>query len=218
MAPSCTYLGRVSAVATALRSQSPCVSQHIGSFPPSRRRAHHMLAHPSGSWKLSAMSVPFCSVHTISVSARISWPVLHHDITRTYLAVSGIRRPWICASRVAAASARLRKGRRFWLRLAVVAQSAEHSATQAASTYRHNEAPTEAGAPVKPVVVLELVDLDALAIVGRRRCQCHRGRTGKHARRSEARDRGYLRSAGGQLAAGAEAWAACALADGDMVG
>jgi hypothetical protein len=27
-----------------------------------------MLAQPSGSWKLRAMSVPFCSVHTINVS------------------------------------------------------------------------------------------------------------------------------------------------------
>jgi len=34
-----------------------------------------MLAQPSGSWKLRAMSIPFCSVHTMSVSTR-RWSVL----------------------------------------------------------------------------------------------------------------------------------------------
>lgn len=36
-----------------------------------------------------------------------------------------------------------------------------------ASTYVHKDTPAEAGAAIEPVIVLELVDLDALAIVGR---------------------------------------------------
>ena len=33
---------------------------------------HQMTAQPSASWKLSAISVPFCSVQTIKVSGRVS--------------------------------------------------------------------------------------------------------------------------------------------------
>ena len=40
-------------------------------------------------------------------------------------------------------------------------------------TYVHHDALAEAGASVEPVIVLELVDLDALAIVGRWRYQGH---------------------------------------------
>ena len=45
-----------------------------------------MLAQPSGSWKLRAMSVPFCSVHTINVSAAYqSLPVCLVIVRRTLL-------------------------------------------------------------------------------------------------------------------------------------
>jgi hypothetical protein len=81
-----------------------------------------------------------------------------------------------------------------------------HLARRCRETYTNDKAPAEAGAPVEPVVVLELVDLDALAIVGRWRYQCH-SRTlnthsgqGQHALQSVARDRDVLRSAREQLA------------------
>ena len=45
-------------------------------------------------------------------------------------------------------------------------------------TYVHHNALAEAGASVEPVIVLELVDLDALAIVGRWRYQGHSPREG----------------------------------------
>lgn len=40
-------------------------------------------------------------------------------------------------------------------------------------TYIYEDTPTEAGPAIEPVIVLELVDLYALAIVGRWRYQCH---------------------------------------------
>ncbi len=43
-------------------------------------------------------------------------------------------------------------------------------------TYIYYNAPAKARASVKPVIVLELVDLDALAIVGRWRYQGHHPR------------------------------------------
>ena len=36
-----------------------------------RRKTDHMAAQPSASWKLSAMSAPLCSVHTMSVSTNV---------------------------------------------------------------------------------------------------------------------------------------------------
>jgi|SRR5690242_3351440 len=44
------------------------------------------------------------------------------------------------------------------------------------STYTHYDAPAEARASVEPVVILELIDLDALAIVGWWRYQGHHPR------------------------------------------
>jgi hypothetical protein len=102
-------------------------------------------------------------------------------------------------------------------------KSAEHSATLQAAiasrhgglhlarrcreTYAHDKAPAEAGAPVEPIIVLQLVDLDALAIVGRWRYQCHsrdeglrHSGQGQHALQSVARDRDALRNAREQLA------------------
>jgi hypothetical protein len=48
-----------------------------------------------------------------------------------------------------------------------------HFARRCKETYTNDKASAETGAPVEPVIVLELVDLDALAIVGRWRYQCH---------------------------------------------
>jgi hypothetical protein len=102
-------------------------------------------------------------------------------------------------------------------------KSAEHSATLQAAiasrhgglhlarrcreTYAHDKAPAEAGAPVEPIIVLQLVDLDALAIVGRWRYQCHsrdeglrHSGQGQHTLQSVARDRDSLRNAREQLA------------------
>lgn len=50
------------------------------------------------------------------------------------------------------------------------------SASPLTSTYAHYDTPAEAGASVEPVIVLELVDLDALAIVGWWRYQGHHPR------------------------------------------
>jgi hypothetical protein len=47
------------------------------------------------------------------------------------------------------------------------------SSTWGKNAYVQDNASAEAGASVEPVIVLELVDLDALAIVGRWRYQCH---------------------------------------------
>jgi hypothetical protein len=50
-------------------------------------------------------------------------------------------------------------------------------------TYAHDNSPAEAGTPVEPVIVLQLVYLDALAIVGRWRYQCHNSSEGLRALR-----------------------------------
>jgi len=151
-----------------------------------------MLAQPSGSWKLRAMSVPFCSVHTISVSTRVSprRSGAQCGVSVAYLAVFGSRHLWICVSRAAAGSGRLRIGRLFSLLRPVVAQVSRapcddrvpccHRSQNATSTqrwyretYTQDLAPAKTRAAVEPIIVLEFVDLDALAIVGRRRHQSH---------------------------------------------
>jgi hypothetical protein len=142
-----------------------------------------------------------------------------------YLAASGSRRPWRYASPAVGASGRPRTGRRFLPPPPVVAQVSRVQCDNCCprrddaiagvrriagggggSTY--DDASAEAGAPVEPVIVLELVYLDALAIVGRWRYQCHSRskslhalQAGKHALWSEARDRDALRRAGGQRTA-----------------
>lgn len=65
-------------------------------------RAHQITAQPSASWKLSAISVPFCSVQTINVSDRViqsANPVfVSGEMTRRWwdrnLVVFGSHRPW----------------------------------------------------------------------------------------------------------------------------
>jgi hypothetical protein len=146
------------------------------------------------------MSVPFCSVHTIRVSVADQRLRTCRGFCAPYLAVSGSHHPWICASRVADATGRLRTGPQSSLLLPVVAQVSRaqcdnckprwHRAMAGRisrggwrETYTHDNAPAEAGAPVEPVIVLELVDFDALAIVGRWRYQCHNRSEGLHALR-----------------------------------
>jgi hypothetical protein len=184
-----------------------------------------MLAQPSGSWKLRAMSVPFCSVHTINVSVANQHARPCVERCAPYLVASGSRRPWRCASPAVGASGRPRTGRRFSPLLPVVAQVSRAQCDNCRPRrhhdiagvqgiaggrggYTHDNASAEAGAPVEPVIVLELVYLDALAIVGRWRYQCHSRnkslhalQAGKHALWSEARDRDALRRAGGRRAA-----------------
>ena len=50
---------------------------------------------------------------------------------------------------------------------------AAHMEEPQGATYIHHDASTEAGAAVEPVIVPELVDFDALPVVGRRGDQCH---------------------------------------------
>lgn len=50
-----------------------------------RRHTHQITAQPSASWKLSAISVPFCSVQTINVSDRVKQsvkPIFPHPVTQ----------------------------------------------------------------------------------------------------------------------------------------
>jgi hypothetical protein len=191
------------------------------------------------------MSVPFCSVHTINVSVTSQHPRACLERCAPYLAVSGSRRLWRCASPAAGATGRPRTGRRFSPPLPVVTQVSRaqcdncsprgHAAI--ASVRRiagggrrctHDNASAEAGTPVEPVIVLELVYLDALAIVGRWRYQCHSRseslhalQAGKHALWSDARDREALRRAGGQRAAVTgrrRCLRRVALADDDRIG
>jgi hypothetical protein len=59
----------------------------------SQKNTHQIAAHPSGSWKLSAMSVTLDSVHTIRVSVIMfsTRSRFMSDIV-SYLVVSDIRR------------------------------------------------------------------------------------------------------------------------------
>jgi hypothetical protein len=68
------------------------------------------------------MSVPFCSVHTINVSAHVLAGGSLMDDTRAYPAVSGNHRPWRCAFEGVRGSGRLRIGLQSSLPRSVVAQ------------------------------------------------------------------------------------------------
>lgn len=207
-----------------------------------------MLAQPSGSWKLRAMSVPFCSVHTIRVSAPSQLPLAR---------LGRVRHTLLFLVAVVFGDARLEQlsrlvvfGKHYDFRLLGLQshKSAEHGATIARNaaiapsramhihsalqrgTYTQDHALAKARAPVEPVIVLELVYLDALAIVGRWRYQCHSRGEGLGALRPgptrppecSARSR-CSAWAGGQMAAGVGAavkaqTGCCALADDDRTG
>lgn len=65
------------------RSVKRAHTWHHGNEP------HHITAHPSASWKLSAISVPFCSVQTIKVSDRVI------QVSQTmFLSGDTVRRKW----------------------------------------------------------------------------------------------------------------------------
>lgn len=60
-------------IVVVLGSRNPfvlCMSCILQSTHPERFRAYHIAAHPSASWKLNAISVPFDSVQTMSVSIK----------------------------------------------------------------------------------------------------------------------------------------------------
>jgi hypothetical protein len=153
---------------------------------------HHMAAHPSGSWKLSAISVTFDSVQTMRVSGNIvstRWRWTDEDVA--HLVVSGIRHLWRFSSRAECALARLRTGRVFELHPIIarlVSNCPSHvmksilglardaiamnENNAVVSTHVDDLSCTEASASIKPVVGFEFVDLDSLPLI---RIHCRRG-------------------------------------------
>jgi hypothetical protein len=55
---------------------------------------NQIAAHPSASWKLKAMSTPFVSVHTMSVSGIDQHPTSGFTIVKLYPAASDIHHLW----------------------------------------------------------------------------------------------------------------------------
>ena len=153
-------------------------------------------------------------------------------MARAYLAASDNRHPWRCASRGAVATGRLRTRLRFWLPPAIERHELAYGVGSddarrhiwdddvkrwpgarwrgKGKTYICYDALAEAGASVEPVIVLELVDFDALSFARRWWCDvCHNRlgrvdslRLGQKTLRSEARSRESLRRARGRFSGG----------------
>lgn len=126
------------------------------------------------------MSIPLGSVHTISVSAHCLYQLVSGCFVRlrayTHPVVSDIHRRVRFSFRAACAGHRLRTGRRCALRRSVGVSAHGEStdgARDSGATYSQELTGAKASTAVIPVVVLELVDLDALAIIERRSGKCH---------------------------------------------
>ena len=145
-----------------------------------------MAPQPSASWKLKAISVPFCSVHTMSVSVPIlSAGITHNLDILSYPVVSDNRRLSRSSSLEVSVRARPRTGHIFSLhptgkrRISMEIQyggwmmsSSRVARCPQATPTQHNThidetACTEPCPSIKPVVILELVYFYAFAIVCR---------------------------------------------------
>ena len=139
-----------------------------------KKSPHHITPQPSASWKLSAMSVPFCSVHTISVSTSSQPRVPRRNRSkRAYPAASGIRPRARCESPAACDPAGPPTAPVSSAHPVHVSISFSFLYIKAKGTHVCYLAGAEARPPVEPVVVPQLVDLDSLAVVQRRHRERH---------------------------------------------